>query len=114
MKNNLLHKFDKNKARKRVMAGAVTLGTLIPATTSAFAETWGYNKMNADSVTNGFKETVTGAAQYLGGMWAIAAAFFLIMALRNEDNEGRNKAAINLVAGIALLSFSTIIKIFFV
>lgn len=113
MKNNLLHKFDKNKTDKRVMAGAVALSALIPATTPVFAGSWGYTGMSGDGVMTGFKGTMIGAAQFLGGMWAIAAVFFLVMALRNEDNEGRNKAAINLVAGIALLSFGTILNLFF-
>lgn len=112
---NLLHRFDKNKTDKRVMAGAVALSTLVPATTPVFAAggSWGYTGMSRDGVMTGFKETMIGAAQYLGGMWAIAAVFFLVMALRNEDNEGRNKAAINLVAGIALLGFGTILNLFF-
>lgn len=41
-----------------------------------------------------------------GGLYAVAAVFTLIIAIRHENDEGRNKAILKLVAVIALLSLA--------
>lgn len=72
-----------------------------------------YNGTNGTKIVNGTKELFGNIGTYGGALYAIAAVFTLILAIRNEDNEGRNKALLNLVAAIALLSTGVIIKLFF-
>lgn len=71
-----------------------------------------YSGASTSSVMDGAKDFLGHAGTYIGGVWAVAGALWLVMCIRNEDNEGRNKALLNVVCGALLLSFSTIIKLF--
>ena len=71
-----------------------------------------YSGATTVSVMDGAKDFLGHAGTYIGGVWAVAGALWLVMCIRNEDNEGRNKALLNVVCGALLLSFSTIIKLF--
>lgn len=73
----------------------------------------GYSGTNSNKIMDGAKNFIGAIGTYGGGLYAIVAVFTLILAIRNEDNEGRNKAVLNLVAAIALLSTGTIINLFF-
>lgn len=72
-----------------------------------------YNGTSGTKIVNGTKDLFGNIGTWGGGLYAIGAIFTLILAIRNEDNEGRNKALLNLLAAIALLSTSVIIKLFF-
>lgn len=61
----------------------------------------------------GVKNLFATIGTYGGGLYAIVAIFTLVLAIRNEDNEGRNKAILNLLAAIALLSMGVILNLFF-
>lgn len=71
-----------------------------------------YKGASTTSVMDGAKNFLGHAGTYIGGVWAVAGALWLVMCIRNEDNEGRNKALLNVVCGALLLSFSTIINLF--
>lgn len=68
---------------------------------------------DGNQIVNGTKSLFGTIGTWGGGLYAIVAVFTLILAIRNEDNEGRNKAILNLVAAIALLSTGLIINLFF-
>lgn len=86
---------------------------MLPAT--SFADD-GFNKYNGtsgDKIVGGVRDFIGKIGTWAGGLYAAVAIFTLILAIRNEDNEGRNKAALNLVAAIALTFTSAIIGLFF-
>lgn len=72
-----------------------------------------FNGTDGNKIVSGAKELFGTIGTWGGGLYAIVAVFTLILAIRNEDNEGRNKAILNLVAAIALLSTGVIINLFF-
>lgn len=72
-----------------------------------------FNGTDGNKIVSGAKELFGTIGTWGGGLYAIVAVFTLILAIRNEDNEGRNKAILNLVAAIALLSTGVIIQLFF-
>ena len=72
-----------------------------------------YQGTNANQVVNGVKKLFGTVGTWGGALYLIFAIFTLVLAIRNEDNEGRNKAALNILAALALLSFSTILNMFF-
>lgn len=112
MKNKIFHNLGKakNKIDKTLVASGAMLGALAP--TKVFASGFGYTGMSGDGIMSGAKATFVGIASFAGGLWAIAAIFTLILAVRNEDNEGRNKSLLNLVCAIALLMFGIILGLF--
>ena len=81
----------------------------IPIVASTFTE---YSGTNANKIMSGAKTLFGTIGTYGGGLYAIAAVFTLVLAIRNEDNEGRNKAILNLLAAIALLSMGVILNLF--
>lgn len=85
----------------------------IPLLTAAPAKFSGYSGTDGGKIVSGTKELFGTIGTWGGGLYAVVAIFTLILAIRNEDNEGRNKAILNLVAAIALLSTSVIINLFF-
>lgn len=74
---------------------------------------WGFDGTNGEKIVSGTKDLFGTIGTWGGGLYAVVAVFTLILAIRNEDNEGRNKAILNLVAAIALLCTSVIINLFF-
>lgn len=72
-----------------------------------------YNGTSGDKIVDGVKRLFGIIGTWGGGLYAVAAVFSLILAIRNEDNEGRNKALLNLLAAIALLFTAFIINLFF-
>ena len=72
-----------------------------------------YNGTSSTKIMSGVKDLFAKIGTYGGGLYAIVAIFTLVLAIRNEDNEGRNKAILNLLAAIALLSMGVILNLFF-
>lgn len=72
-----------------------------------------YQGTDANRIMSGFKNFFGTIGTYGGGMYAVGAIFAIILAVRNEDTEGRNKAILNFLAAIGLLSIGLIIKLFF-
>lgn len=81
----------------------------IPIVASTFTE---YSGTSAKQIMSGAKTLFGVIGTYGGGLYAIVAVFTLVLAIRNEDNEGRNKAILNLLAAIALLSMGVILNLF--
>lgn len=71
------------------------------------------NAPDGAKVVDGTKSFMGTAGTFIGAIWVIAAVFTLVMAIRNEDNEGRNKALLNVVCGGVLCSLSLIFTLFF-
>lgn len=95
------------------LATVATTATALAVNIVASASFSAYNGTSGTKIVNGVKNFVGTIGTWGGGMYAAVAIFTLILAIRNEDNEGRNKAILNLVAAIALLSTGTIIQLFF-
>lgn len=95
------------------LATVATTATALAGNIVASASFSAYNGTSGTKIVNGVKNFVGTIGTWGGGMYAAVAIFTLILAIRNEDNEGRNKAILNLVAAIALLSTGTIIQLFF-
>lgn len=123
MKNKITGKITSIGNKITMTAGTVfgvanmVLGwTMCPVRAEPAAGTGGtfsdYSGASTSSVMDGAKDFLGHAGTYIGGVWAVAGALWLVMCIRNEDNEGRNKALLNVVCGALLLSFSTIIKLF--
>ena len=72
-----------------------------------------YQGTDSNKIMEGVKNLFGTIGTYGGGLYAIVAIFTLVLAIRNEDNEGRNKAILNLLAAIALLSMGVILNLFF-
>jgi len=111
----------KTKVKAAVTAaatGMVTLATSVPVmATSQFGDGTrfsGYSGMDGSSIMNGMINLFAAVGTYGGGLYAIIAIFTLVLAIRNEDNEGRNKAVLNLLAAIILLAMGTVLNLFFV
>lgn len=86
---------------------------MLPATSFADDVFNRYNGTSGDKIVGGARDFIGKIGTWAGGLYAAFAIFTLILAIRNEDNEGRNKAALNLVAAIALTFTSAIIGLFF-
>lgn len=103
--------------KKPVAAALATVATTATALAgnivASAASLPAYNGTSGTKIVNGVKNFVGTIGTWGGGMYAAVAIFTLILAIRNEDNEGRNKAILNLVAAIALLSTGAIIQLFF-
>jgi len=113
-------KMQKNvlKTKAKAAMSAVTTGAMVAMMNiQAFATTGGgftaYGGTDANKIMDGTKNLFGTIGTYGGGLYAIVAIFTLVLAIRNEDNEGRNKAILNLLAAIALLSMGVIINLFF-
>lgn len=99
-----------NKGAMALTTVATVLSMNATVSASSFTE---YTGTNSTSIMNGVKDLFATIGTYGGGLYAIVAIFTLVLAIRNEDNEGRNKAILNLLAAIALLSMGLILNLFF-
>lgn len=121
MKKNLLSRnvaeIAKNTKKKVIAAGtaaSLTLMTALPAMAKATNSSFtAYSGTNSNQLMSGVISFFGTIGTYGGGLYGAAAVFTLILAVRNEDNEGRNKALLNLMAAIGLLSMGVILKLFF-
>lgn len=105
------------KLRQTLNKGAMTLttaATVLSMKTTALAGNFtAYQGTDGNKIMEGVKNLFATIGTYGGGLYAIVAIFTLVLAIRNEDNEGRNKAILNLLAAIALLSMGVILNLFF-
>ena len=105
------------KLRQTLNKGAMTLttaATVLSVKTTALAGSFtAYQGTDGNNIMEGVKDLFATIGTYGGGLYAIVAIFTLVLAIRNEDNEGRNKAILNLLAAIALLSMGVILNLFF-
>ena len=105
------------KLRQTLNKGAMTLTTaatvLSMKTTALAGSCTAYQGTDGNKIMEGVKNLFATIGTYGGGLYAIVAIFTLVLAIRNEDNEGRNKAILNLLAAIALLSMGVILNLFF-
>ena len=113
MKKKVFHDMKENVKSKILTAGAscgAVLMTTLPAKATSFSA---YSGTSSTSIMNGVITLLGTIGTYGGGLYGAAAVFTLVLALRNEDNEGRNKALLNLMAAIGLLAMGVILKLFF-
>ena len=68
--------------------------------------------LTGNSVVSGFAKFFSTIGTYGGALYLIGSIFALVLAVRNEDTEGRNKAILNMLAAIALLSLGGVITLF--
>ncbi len=102
------------KSTKRVAgiaAAASVMATNAVYAAPGFGEFNGGN-MSGDSVVKGFAKFFKVLGTYGGALYLIGAVFSLVLAVRNEDTEGRNKAILNMLAAIALLSIGGVLTFF--
>ncbi len=101
------------KIANKIAGAASAVALAISTTTTAFATSWagGASAKQVDLVA-GTKKLFTQVGLYGGSLYAIIAIFTLVLAIRNEDNEGRNKAILNLLAAVMLLSFGAVLAVF--
>lgn len=101
----------KSAISNRLFAASMTAGAMI-APISANASFSGYSgNVTGNSLVNGFASVLAKLGTYGGIMYAAGAVFALILSVRNEDTEGRNKAILNLLAAIGLISMSAIYQL---
>lgn len=112
-KKNTMAEKIKKKSKKMILLGSTAMTCLIMQVPVYAATFKSYDGTNATKIMDGAKNLFGTIGTWGGGLYAVAAIFTLILAIRNEDNEGRNKAILNLLAAIALLSMGAIIKLFF-
>ena len=123
MKN--LKRFAKEKARNlkaSAMAGAAAITAVATTGVSAHADVGiaGSGSLNSSGLANLNQSSVVAnsinlfitIASWGGLIFTAAAIIALVMAVRNEDLEGRNKAILALVTGAALTSAGFIIGAF--
>lgn len=116
MKNQITGKITGAINKASMFTGAC-LTTGLMMLENAMAEGGGFtgytNAPDGTKVVDGTKSFMGAAGTFIGAIWVIAAVFTLVMAIRNEDNEGRNKALLNVVCGGVLCSLSLIFTLFF-
>ena len=116
MKNQITGKITGAVNKASMFTGAC-LTTGLMMLENAMAEGGGFtgytNAPDGAKVVDGTKSFMGTAGTFIGAIWVIAAVFTLVMAIRNEDNEGRNKALLNVVCGGVLCSLSLILALFF-
>lgn len=100
------------KVRTAAMAATAT-AALLPVISNAATGMTSYTGTTSAKIVEGLRNFIGTIGTWGGGLYAIVAIFTLVLAIRNEDNEGRNKAILNLLAAIALLSMSLVINFFF-
>ena len=116
MKNQITGKITGAVNKASMFTGAwLTAGLMTLENTMAANNGFtGYaNAPDGTTVVDGAKSFIGTAGTFVGAIWVIAAVFTLVMAIRNEDNEGRNKALLNVVCGGVLCSLSLILALFF-
>ena len=109
---NFLSKKTNGKATKAIAAASTGIATFM-MTNPVYASFQAYNGTNTNQMMNGAKTFFGNVGTYGGALYGLAAIFTLVLAIRNEDNEGRNKALLNLLCAALLLSLGVIIKLFF-
>ena len=110
MKNQITGKITGAINKASMFTGAC-LTTGLMMLENAMAEGTGFS--GYANAPDGAKSFIGTAGTFVGAIWVIAAVFTLVMAIRNEDNEGRNKALLNVVCGGVLCSLSLILALFF-
>lgn len=75
-------------------------------------ESWTTPGIDASGVKNGMIQLFKNIGLWAGFFYLVGAVFALVLALRNEDTEGRNKALMNMIAAIVLLSFGAVLSNF--
>ena len=115
MKNQITGKITGAINKASMFTGAcLTTGLMMLENAMAADSFTGYsNAPDGTKVVDGAKSFIGTAGTFVGAIWVIAAVFTLVMAIRNEDNEGRNKALLNVVCGGVLCSLSLILSLFF-
>lgn len=114
MKNQITGKITGAVNKASMFAGAwLTTGLMMLENARAAGFTGYANAPDGTTVVDGAKTFTGTVGTFIGAIWVIAAVFTLVMAIRNEDNEGRNKALLNVVCGGVLCSLSLILALFF-
>ena len=109
MTHNVVRKID-----GKVIAASIVLTQSCPILVGAINTSTLSNPGTSEKkILDGVSRLFTTAGQWGGAIWAIGGAFALILSIRNEDTETRNKAILNLVAAVMLFLTGTIIKAFF-
>ena len=110
-----LQKIKETLDGKLITASIVMSNALTPLNVGATGnlEAWNSGNANGTTFVDGFVTVIAKLATYGGAMYAAGAVFALILAMRNEDTEGRNKAILNLLAAVGLLSMGGIMNLFF-
>lgn len=101
-----LKKIFKKVNKKILVATLLVTQVITPVIANA-----GYN-LSADSVIGGFIKFIKQAGLWAGIPWTGGSIFALVLSIRNEDAEGRNKAILSLVCAIALLGIGTVLSLF--
>lgn len=105
----------KNKMSKIV--NRVALGTTgIVTAANCFAGKVFALSSGVGDQTGNYKNGVRQLVGYVGGLVGLGiiafGVFNIVIAIRNEDAEGRNKALLNLVTGAALTGIAAILAVF--
>lgn len=113
-----------NKIKERINKVFLTLGTASATASILVSEAFaaganeignaaGFGGQNfQQNLKGGAINLITGAAGIIGLIWMGFGIFNLIMAIRNEDADGRNKAILNLVAGGILSGIGVVLGMF--
>lgn len=109
MKIKEVMKNGRAKLSEKVLTASVTLGAIM-APISAHAAS--YSNVTADSVTGGFISFIEKVGVWMGIPWTAGSILALVLSVRQEDPEGRNKAILSLVCAIALLGIGTVLSLF--
>lgn len=109
MKKNVLDAVC--RAKNKIVLGTTAGATLLSSGLNPVMA-FGYEGPDGNKVMDGTVQLATSVGAWLGGGFLVFGVLTLILAIRNEDNEGRNKALIGIVCAVALLSVSLIFKMF--
>ena len=99
---------------KAAATSAAVASVLTPMSVKAAPAFSEYNSgtLTGTSVVKGMANFFSIIGTYGGALYLIGSIFALVLAVRNEDTEGRNKAILNMLAAIALLSVGGVITLF--
>lgn len=102
------------KFKNKVLFAAATVAGILSGgiCTVTATDGFGYTGPSGTDVMDGNITLATSLGIWLGGAWLIFGIVTLVMSIRNEDNEGRNKALINIACGVVLLSIGTVLTWF--
>ena len=103
-----------NRSIRTISMAATAITIAMPSMVLAAPSFSEYNSgsLSGTRVVNGFAKFFATIGTSGGALYLIGAIFALVLAVRNEDTEGRNKAILNMLAAIALLSLGGIINLF--
>ena len=108
MTHNVVRKID-----GKVIAASIVLTQSCPVLASAATTSIVSPGTDQKKILNGTKILFATAGSWAGAIWAIGGVFALILSVRNEDTETRNKAILNIVAAVLLFLTGQIIDKFF-